>query len=31
LTMGQLLTLPMLGFGVLLLWLAYRDQPEAKA
>jgi len=31
LTMGQVLTLPMLVFGCLLLWLAYRGQPAAVA
>jgi len=31
LTMGQVLTLPMLVFGCILLWLAYRGQPAAVA
>jgi phosphatidylglycerol:prolipoprotein diacylglycerol transferase len=31
LTMGQVLTLPMLVFGCLLLWLAYRGQPAVAA
>ena len=31
LTMGQVLTLPMLVFGCLLLWLAYRGQPAVVA
>jgi phosphatidylglycerol:prolipoprotein diacylglycerol transferase len=31
LTMGQVLTLPMLVVGCLLLWLAYRGQPAAVA
>ena len=31
LTMGQVLTLPMLVLGCLLLWLAYRGQPAAVA
>jgi phosphatidylglycerol:prolipoprotein diacylglycerol transferase len=26
LTMGQLLSIPMIGFGILLLWLAYRER-----
>ncbi|MEO8223199.1 MAG: prolipoprotein diacylglyceryl transferase [Gammaproteobacteria bacterium] len=31
LTMGQLLTLPMLLLGLVLLWLAYRREPQAAA
>jgi phosphatidylglycerol:prolipoprotein diacylglycerol transferase len=31
LTMGQVLTLPMLVFGFLLLWLSFRGQPAAAA
>ena len=27
-TLGQLLTLPMIGFGLLLLWLAYRGEEQ---